>query len=197
MLFSTSFSILRSRRLSIASSRYLMTSLILAATVSLTACGHKDHWQTVTNDAGHYVASFPGDVTSDTQSVDVNGSSLSMQTHTATAVDGVTFAVGSVTLPNDEPALQQAAMDSLAGDLARNAGRPAPSVPVQMKDTQGAALTGHEWRSEGTIPGTGQHRVVIARFVSKGAIAYEAVIVGEKAPSTQVADKFFQDFKPQ
>jgi hypothetical protein len=120
-----------------------------------------------------------------------------MQTRTATAVDGVTFAIGSVILPSDAPALQQAAMDSLASDLARNAGRPAPSVPVQMKDRQGAALNGHEWRSDGTIPGTGQHRVVIARFVSKGAIAYEAVIVGENAPSAQIADKFFQDFKPQ
>lgn len=174
-----------------------MSAILLAATVCLTACGHKDHWQTVTDDTGHYVASFPGDVTSDTQSVDVNGSSLPMQTHTATAVDGVTFAVGSLTLPNDTPALQQAAMDSLAGDLARNAGRSAPSVPVQMHDLQGVALPAREWRSEGTIPGTGQHRVVIARFVSKGAIAYEAVIVGEKAPSTQVAEKFFQDFKLQ
>lgn len=193
MLFSTAFPIFRSRRVS----RVPVTSVILAAAVCLTACGHKDHWQTVTDDAGHYVASFPGDVTSDTQNIDVNGSTLPMQTRTATAVDGVTFAIGSVTLPNGEPALQQAAVDALAADLARNAGRPAPSVPVQMHDKQGAVLSGHEWRSEGTIPGTGQQRVVVARFVSKGAIAYEAVMVGEKAPSTQVVDRFFQDFKPQ
>lgn len=186
-------SIARSRRFSMIS----VTSLILAATVSLTACGQKDHWKTVTDDAGHYVASFPGDVTSDTQNIDVNGSALPMQTHTATALDGVTYAVGSVALPNADPALQQAALDALAADLARNAGRPAPSVPVQMHDTQGGTLNGHEWRSEGTIPGTGQHRVVIARFVSKGAIAYEAVLVGEKAPSTRITDKFFEDFKPQ
>jgi len=193
MRFSLSFPLVRSRLFSVVST----ASAILAATACLSACGHKDHWHSVTDDTGHYVASFPGDVTADTQNVDVNGSPLPMQIHTATAVDGVTFAIGSVALPNAEPALQQAALDSLAADLARNAGRPAPAVPVQMQDTQGGILPGHEWRSEGTIPGTGQHRIVIARFVSKGAIAYEAVMVGEKAPSTQTIDKFFQAFKPQ
>jgi len=168
----------------------------MLATLSLSACGHKDHWQTVTDDTGGYTASFPGNVITDTQSIDVNGSNLPLSTRTASAVSGVTFAVGTVALPNEQPALQAAAMDALSADLSRNAGHPAPSVPVQMHDVQGNLLTGREWRSEGTIPGTGQHRAVIARFVSKGSIVYEAVMVGEKVPSTDAIQKFFDNFKP-
>lgn len=170
---------------------------VSSSVIGLAGCSSssKPDWQSFTDDSGRYTISFPGKTTLDTQTIDVNGMSLPLNTRSASG-DNTVFAVGAVTLPSADPTIRDAALASIEQGIARNAGNVSSPQDVAVTAADGRKLSGHQWQATGTVPGTQQKRAVLARFFATNTQAYELVIVGKQLPPQEAIDRFFSAFKP-
>lgn len=168
----------------------------LFAAAALLACTPAYDWRTIQNNDDAYEVTFPAKPRSDARDIDIAGRPMHMKMQTAEAGDAV-FAVGTVDLPNADPATQRAALDFLQQGLARNLNAAPAARPVQIEVAAGGRLPGAEIALNGTSGDAQNHeaRQIRARFIAKGTHAYQVAIVSTKAPPAEQVDQFFSSFK--
>ncbi|WP_322031908.1 hypothetical protein [Paraburkholderia sp. J76] len=167
---------------------------IVAVAFALAACSPTYDWRTISNDASGYSIDLPAKPDKDERRIDVNGTPMRMRVQTA-EVAGDVFVVGTLDLPDAQPATQQKALDFLRAGLARNVGSGAEARPVAVPLAAGGSVEGVEMRIAGKAGTNGDTRTIHARLVAKGARAYQVAIVGRTEPPVEQIDQFFQSFK--
>lgn len=172
------------------------TAALLFTAAALLACTPAYDWRTIQNNDDAYEVTFPAKPRSDARDIDVAGKPMHMKMQMAEAGDAV-FAVGTVDLPDADPAIQRAALDFLQQGLARNLNAAPAAHPVDIEVAAGGRLSGAEITVSG-ISANGQKsetHQIRARFIAKGTHAYQVAIVSTKAPPPDQIDQFFSSFK--
>jgi hypothetical protein len=172
------------------------TAVLLFTAAALLACTPAYDWRTTQNNDDAYEVTFPAKPRSDARDIDVAGKPMHMKMQMAEAGDAV-FAVGTVDLPDADPATQRAALDFLQQGLARNLNAAPAAHAVDIEVAAGGRLSGAEITVSG-ISANGQKsetHQIRARFIAKGTHAYQVAIVSTKAPPTDQIDQFFSSFK--
>jgi hypothetical protein len=169
----------------------LVTVLVSGA---LIACSPTYDWRTISNNASGYSVDMPAKPGADVRNIDVNGAPMRMHMQTA-EVGGAVFVIGTLDLPDAQPATQQKALTFLRDGLARNVGVPPQSRAVAVPLATGGSAPGFEMELSGKAGAKAEARTIHARFVAKGAHAYQLAIVGREQPAAEQVDQFFQSFK--
>ncbi|QIN60276.1 hypothetical protein SBC1_02510 [Caballeronia sp. SBC1] len=190
----TAYTAVRSLRTLLRSAASTTTLLFTAA--ALLACTPAYDWRTIQNNDDAYEVTFPAKPRSDARDIDVAGKPMHMKMQTAEAGDAV-FAVGTVDLPDADPATQRAALDFLQQGLARNLNAAPAAHPVDIEVAAGGHLAGAEITVSGTSANgqKSETRQIRARFIAKGTHAYQVAIVSTKMPPPDQIDQFFSSFK--
>ncbi|QGZ62820.1 hypothetical protein FAZ98_01125 [Paraburkholderia acidisoli] len=167
---------------------------VLAGAVALAACSPTYDWRTISNNDSGYTVDLPAKPGSDERRIDVNGTAMPMRVQTA-EVAGDVFVVGTLELPDAQPATQQKALDFLRAGLARNVSAAPDARAVAVPLAVGGAVEGVELRVAGKAGANGETRTIHARLVAKGTRAYQIAIVGRAEPPAEQVDQFFTSFK--
>jgi hypothetical protein len=131
---------------------------------------------------------YPSKPGLDERVVPIAGHALKMQMQSA-KVGGALFAVGSVLLPSEDPALQRSVLEALESGLARNVGIDDKPSKVQIALTEnGQFVDGEALSGSGKVAGRSEHRTVAAHFVIRGQRVIQAVVISDKeVPAEQVS----------
>ncbi len=160
--------------------------------LALAACSPKFDWREVRGDDASFSVMLPAKPARLSREIDLGGTRVNM-TMTAAEVDGITFAVGSATLPDAAAAtkalssMKAALVRNINGTIEREASAAPGAPPVIELEALGA-----------TQPAGGQPaRRMIARLVAKETRVYQVLVVGpaDKIPRDQV-DTFLTSFEP-
>ena len=158
------------------------------AALALPGCTPKYDWREVHDADTRFTVLMPIKPTALARSINLDGVQVTMAM-TAAEVDGVTFAVGSVQLP--DRAAAQAALDKMKTALVKNIygsikyeKRSAPPEPISTIDIEAGGNR------------NGQPYLLVAHFAAKDTRAYQVIVVGhEKAVAREAADTFLTSFK--
>jgi hypothetical protein len=176
----------------VAGARQIITLAALLGT--LAACSPDYDWRTVTSNTSGYSVDLPAKPGADQRDVDVDGRSMRMHMQTAEA-DNTLFVVGTLDLPDAQPATQRAAIAYLRDGLARNVGVPPDTHDVAVPVAAGGSIPGIGMRLSGRAGDKSEPRTIHAVLVAKGAHAYQVAIVGRAEPPVEQVDQFFQSFR--
>lgn len=172
----------------------------------LAACSPRYDWRTTLSSEGAYTALYPARPTGAARDVAIAGRKLPM-TMEAARIDDTLFAVGVVTLPEDDAALRKEALASMQSGLMANLGTH-PDAPVRtrtvtiMSAAQPAvALDAVEVQVAGVSPQDQSPRRLTARLVASGRHVYQAVVLeaGDAARDLRQAEQveqFLTGFHP-
>lgn len=161
---------------------------------ALLACSPAYDWRTIMNNDDGYEVTLPAKPHAAERKIEIAGQPMTMRMQTAEAGDSV-FAVGTVVLPNADPALQRAALDYLQQGLARNVNAQPTARATQIELAMGGRVLGSEMEVQGQSGEKQETRTIHARFVARGSHVYQLAIVSDKAPPAEQADQFFTSFK--
>lgn len=178
----------------------------IALCAVLPACSPRYDWRTIQSGEGRYAALYPAKPSQAARDVAIAGRRLPM-TMEAARIDDTLFAVGVVTLPDEDPALRKEALDAMQKGLLANLGgalaEPAqtrevtvmsaaqPPVPMPATEIQAAAVS----------PQDKTRRRLTARLVASGRKVYQAVVLesGDAALDRRQAEQveqFLSGFHP-
>ncbi|WP_413187588.1 hypothetical protein [Paraburkholderia sacchari] len=160
----------------------------------LSACSPTYDWRTISNNASGYSVDMPAKPGADERSLDVAGTRMRMRVQTA-EVSGAVFVVGTLELPDAQPATQQKALAYLREGLAHNVGATPDAHAVAVPVEAGGSVEGVDMQLAGKAGANEEQRTIHARLVAKGAHAYQLAIVGREQPAPEQVDQFFQSFK--
>jgi hypothetical protein len=159
----------------------------------LAACTPQYDWREVRGTTAPFSVVLPAKPASFTRPINLDGQQVAM-TMTAAEINGVTFAVGTATLPDAEKALN--AISSMKTALVKNISGTVKQEKSSVNKT--SRITSIELDAVGP-PSSGsksQPVRLLARFIAREKQVYQIVIVGpEKAVTTDAADIFFTSFK--
>ncbi len=170
------------------------SALLVVFSNALIACSPTYDWRTISNNANGYSVDLPAKPGSDARSIDVNGTPMQMHMQTA-EVGGAVFVIGTLDLPDAQPATQQKALAFLREGLARNVGEAPDARTVAVPLVAGGSVPGLDMELTGKAGAKDETRTIHARLVAKGAHAYQLAIVGREQPAVEQVDQFFQSFK--
>jgi hypothetical protein len=175
---------------------YAGRRIVVLAALSgvLAACSPDYDWRTVTNHSGGYSVDLPAKPGSDQRDIDVGGKPMRMHMQTA-EVDNELFVVGTLDLPDAQPATQRAAIAFLRDGLARNVGAPPDAHDVAVPVVAGSSVQGIGMQLSGHAGDKSEPRTIHALLVAKGTHAYQVAIVGKAEPPVEQIDQFFQSFR--
>jgi hypothetical protein len=170
-----------------------LLTIICTAALTLSACNPTYNWREVRGTDATYSVTLPAKPASVSRPINLDGTQVTM-TMTAAEVNDVTFAVGSIELP--DAAKAQAALSVMKTALVKNIGG-----AIKQEKASGPANAPNEIAIEAIgSPGAntgGQPRLLFARFIAKDKRAYQVLVVGkEKAVSREAVDTFLTSFKP-
>lgn len=174
--------------------RAAAAALLAASLAPLIACSPTYDWRTISNDACGYSVDLPAKPGADERRIDVDGTPMRMRVQTA-EVSGAVFVIGTLDLPDAQPATQQKALAFLRAGLARNLGAAPEAHAVAVPLEGGGAVEGIDMQLAGRAGAKDEPRTIHARFVAKGTHAYQLAIVGREQPAPEQVDQFFQSFK--
>lgn len=164
--------------------------------LNLAACSPQYDWREVRGPNAPYVVMLPAKPTTVSRSINLDGQQVTM-TMTAARVDGVTFAVGTATLPDPQHAA--AALAGMKTALIKNTGIAADAAKSQTEKSNAATpATPVDLDVVGSpsVTSNGQPMRLVARFVTKDNRVYQVVVAGhEKAVTRDALDMFFTSFK--
>ena len=164
-------------------------SCVALTCCALLACTPPLDWREVRVTDTPYVVLMPAKPTAHTRTVKLDGTDIAM-TMRGADVEGVTYAVGAVTLPDEARAasaaraLQAALVRNLDGAVRQEkqlivSGLPMTAIQVDGKNARGDAIRLH------------------ARFAARGPFAYQAVVLGAASKvSAEANDIFLDSFRP-
>jgi hypothetical protein len=161
---------------------------------TLIACSPTYDWRSISNTASGYSVDLPAKPGSDERRIDVDGTPMRMRVQTA-EVAGAVFVVGTLDLPDAQPATQQKALAFLRAGLARNVGAMPEGHVVAVPVAAGGSIEGVDMELTGKAGAKAESRTIHARLVARGARAYQLAIVGQEQPPPEQVDQFFQSFK--
>lgn len=166
-------------RIALTAARLALAALLPAF---LAACSPRYDWRTTLSSEGAYAALYPGKPTSAAREVAIAGRKLPM-TMEAARIDDTLFAVGVVTLPEDDAALRKEALASMQSGLMANLGTH-PDAPVRTRTVTimsagqpAVALDAVEVQVAGISPQDQSPRRLTARLVASGRHVYQAVVL--------------------
>jgi hypothetical protein len=166
----------------------------VVAALALAACSPTYDWRSISSNDSGYTVDLPAKPDKDERSIDVGGTPMRMRMQTAEVAHDV-FVVGTLDLPDAQPATQQKALDFLQAGLARNVGAQPEAHTVAVPLATGGSVEGVEMRMTGKAGANGETRMIHARLVAKGARVYQVAIVGRAEPPVEQIDQFFGSFK--
>jgi hypothetical protein len=163
----------------------LAKTACIACIALLAACSPKFDWREVRGSSAPFVVLLPAKPASHTRTINLDGIEVSM-TMTAADVDGVTFAVGTAELPDEDRA--QKALTAMKTALVRNIGG---TVRKEKASPPGAVPATIDIEATGA-----ESRVLFGRFVANGRHIYQVIAVGkENALPAEAVDTFLTSFK--
>ena len=170
----------------------LLAAVFAAATLTLSACNPTYNWREVRGADASYSVTLPAKPSSFSRPINLDGSQVTM-TMTAAEVEDVTFAVGSINLP--DAAKARVALATMKTALVKNIGgtikQEKVSGPAEAPDEIAIEAVGSPAANTG-----GQPRLLFARFIAKDKRAYQVIVVGkEKAISREAVETFLTSFK--
>ncbi|HKT95985.1 MAG TPA: hypothetical protein VJS30_05570 [Paraburkholderia sp.] len=174
--------------------RAAAAALLAGSLAPLIACSPTYDWRTISNDASGYSVDLPAKPGADERRIDVNGTPMRMRVQTA-EVAGAVFVIGTLDLPDAQPATQQKALAFLRAGLARNVGAAPEAHTVAVPVEAGGSVEGIDMQLAGKAGAKEEQRTIHARLVAKGTHAYQLAIVGREQPAPEQVDQFFQSFK--
>lgn len=168
-------------------------SLLAAGLLLLGGCSPTFDWREVHGTApAPYTVLLPGKPATFSRDVQLGETTTSM-TMTAADIRGISFAVGTARLPDAAqaaralPAMKAALVRNINGTVRQETASQAADgarIDVEARGAQGAN-------------GAGTARLLVARFISRGPIVYQVVLVGpETTISRETIETFFTSFKP-
>ncbi|QBQ96007.1 hypothetical protein [Paraburkholderia pallida] len=160
----------------------------------LIACSPTYDWRTISNSASGYSVDLPAKPGADERRIDVDGTPMRMRVQTA-EVSGAVFVIGTLDLPDAQPATQQKALAFLRAGLARNVGAAPEARTVAVPLEAGGSVEGVDMQLAGKAGAKDEPRTIHARLVAKGPHVYQLAIVGREQPAPEQVDQFFQSFK--
>ncbi|MDR3096484.1 MAG: hypothetical protein LBV73_05350 [Paraburkholderia sp.] len=174
--------------------RAAAAALLAGSLAPLIACSPTYDWRTISNDASGYSVDLPAKPGSDERRIDVDGTPMRMRVQTA-EVNGAVFVIGTLELPDAQPATQQKALAYLRAGLARNVGAAPETHAVAVPLEAGGSVEGVDMALAGKAGAKEEPRTIHARLVARGAHVYQLAIVGREQPAPEQVDQFFQSFK--
>jgi len=174
--------------------RAAAAALLAGSLAPLIACSPTYDWRTISNDASGYSVDLPAKPGTDERRIDVDGTPMRMRVQTA-EVSGAVFVIGTLDLPDAQPATQQKALAFLRAGLARNVGAAPEAHAVAVPVEAGGSVEGVDMQLAGRAGAKEEPRTIHARLVAKGTHAYQLAIVGREQPAPEQVDQFFQSFE--
>ncbi len=168
----------------------------VAVCLFLSACSPKYDWREVRGSDAPFVVVLPAKPAFFSRPINLDGVKVTMSM-TAAEVDGTTFAVGVVELPDAAGAsaallaMKTALVQNIAGQIK------AERVLASVATVSGAPdPTSIEIEAVGTRNGGKQALLLKARFVARDKRVYQLLVAGkEKSDFRDVADTFLSSFK--
>ena len=164
------------------------------AALVLTACTPAYDWRTITDNTNGYVIDLPAKPIIDERPIDIAGTTMRMHVRAARAANAM-FAVGTVALPTDNPALQRKVLDSMRDALAHNVGAKPDARSIDVPLADGGHVPALELDVSGPVGATGKHKTIQAWLIARGPHVYQAAIIADDAPPKEQTDQFFQSFR--
>jgi hypothetical protein len=174
--------------------KILTTSLLLAA-FTLTACSPTYNWRDYSSQDAPFRVMFPDKPSVHKRRIDIGGMPVEM-TMTAADVNGTTFAVGSAEAP--DAAKAQAALEAMKTALVRNIG-----ATITKEKTAAAASANSAGASqsaaidiEASGVQNGTPMKLVGHFESRNKRFYQVIVMGKaKDVSPEQTDQFISSFK--
>jgi len=161
--------------------------------LALSACTPKYDWREVRGTDASFSVMLPAKPASFSRLINLDGQQVIM-TMTAAEVDGVTYAVGTATLPDSEKA--RIALSSMKSGLIKNIAGTIKFEKSSENKSVGTTSIEIDAFGSSSINNNVQSMRLIANFVAKDKHVYQVVIVGpEKAVTRDAIDTFFPSFK--
>ena len=159
--------------------------LAILGSLLLAACDPKFNWREIHGKDAPYTILLPAKPASMARPVQLGEAQVTMSM-TGAEVDHVSFAVGSVDMP--DPAQARAALKLMQEALVNNINGKSKTLPAT-----GDAV---DIEANGTPTG-GQPMLLIAHFTVSGKRAYQVIVLGpEKEVVREEAATFISSFKP-
>ena len=167
----------------------MMLPVLLAALFLLAACSPSLNWRQVEGVDAPFVVLMPAKPSTLSRQIDLDGMQVTMSM-TAAEVDGVTFAVGAIVLPDAASAPK--ALQAMKLALVRNINGSIESEKMNDSNSFDIVATGSIGRSN-------QPARLLAHFAAREQRVYQAIMVGSSsamnAIGTDASDTFFTSFK--
>ncbi len=159
--------------------------------LALLGCSPQYDWREVRGEGAPYSILLPAKPASLARPINLDGLQVTM-TMTAAEVDGTTFAVGVVDLPEDAQAPH--ALTAMKTALLKNLGG---TVQRETASGPGGAPEMIELVAVGT-GADGRRKDLSARFIARGKRVFQLVALGpENALTPDALDTFFTSFKSE
>jgi hypothetical protein len=167
----------------------LLRLLLLTALSILAGCSPSLNWRQVQGVDAPFVVLLPAKPDTLSRPIDLDGMAVTMSM-TAAEVEGVTFAVGSIVLP--DAALAPKALQAMKIALVRN-------INGSIQSERAGAAGSVDIAATGTLGRSNQPARLLARFAARERRVYQAVVVGSAsavdALGVDAADTFFTSLK--
>ncbi len=167
----------------------MMLPLSMAVLFLLSACSPSLNWRQVEGVDAPFVVLMPAKPSTLSRPIDLDGLPVTMSM-TAAKVDGVTFAVGVIVLP--DAALAPKALQAMKLALVRNINGNIESEQIGDSNNFDIVATGSIGRSK-------ELAKLLAHFATRDRRVYQAIIVGSAsamdAIGADAAESFFTSFK--
>jgi hypothetical protein len=164
--------------------------LSLFIVLTCLACSPSWNWREVKSNDAPFSILLPAKPISHARSINLNGLEVTMQM-TAAEVDGVSFAVGSIQLPDAKQAeaalsaMQLAMINNIHGEV-----REKKIIPLEEH------VTATQLIAVGHAGNKTQQLLLAARFVNKGLWVHQVIALGpEKNFPPDTIDTFLTSFK--
>ena len=180
-----------------ASRRAAMRVLGVPPLAWLAGCSPELDWREIRAEDVHVLVTLPAKPARLVRTINLEGLTLEMTMLGAQARE-VAYTVGTIVLPEDTDAMRARALASMRAAMVRNIGGTVNADrPVQvMRVDLGGQRTGGADAVEIEVGGRMRDRdaTMIARFVTVGAQAWQAVVLGGR-PDRDAATLFLESIK--
>ena len=159
------------------------------AAILLIGCTPKFNWREVRGTDAPFVVVMPAKPETYARPIRLGDVQVTM-TMTASEVDGMTFAVGTATLPDASKAvasihlMKSALVNNISGTIRKERVSGSTQHQVTSIDLEIVGAS--------TASSSGQPRLMVARLIAKDNKVYQALVVGlEKSVTPEALDTFF------
>lgn len=173
-----------------------LSRLCWLALLLLAGCSPSLNWRQVQGVDAPFVVLLPAKPATLSRRIDLDGIQVTMSM-TAAEVDGVTFAVGSVVLP--DAALAPKALQAMKLALVRNINGSIQSEQATAAAQAAGTSSSVDVVATGTLDRGNVPARLLARFAARDQRVYQIIVVGSgsamHAIGTDAAETFFTSFK--